>query len=131
VNKTKSYLEGSLDDGHDEGQGRGVDEVDELGLEQGGQARRRLFGRILERFEQDGHDGLDFRVADHRADDLQGLGAGRLHFDVAVAQHFDQFGYDPWQAGRQLARSAVGHGSQQFHRSRFRSERTKQLQEIV
>lgn len=52
-----AILEGSLDDGHDEGQGGGVDEVDELGVQQRLQARLGPPGRISESVEQDGGNG--------------------------------------------------------------------------
>lgn len=52
-----AILEGSLDDGHDEGQGRGVDEVDKLGVQQRLQACLGLLGRIGQSVEQDGGNG--------------------------------------------------------------------------
>lgn len=52
-----AILEGSLDDGHDEGQGGGVDEVDKLGVEQRLQARLGPPGRIGQSVQQDGRDG--------------------------------------------------------------------------
>lgn len=52
-------LEGSLDDRHDEGQGRGVDEVHKLGVQQRLKAHLGLSGRISEGVEQDGRDGLE------------------------------------------------------------------------
>lgn len=52
-----AILEGSLDDGHDEGQGGCVDKVDKLGVEQRLQARLGPPGWISESVEQDGSDG--------------------------------------------------------------------------
>lgn len=50
-------LEGSLDNGHDEGQGRGINEVDKLGVQQGLQALLGLSGGIREGIQQDGGNG--------------------------------------------------------------------------
>lgn len=50
-------LEGSLDDGHDEGQGRGINEVDKLGVQQGLQALLGLPGRVRQGIQQDGGNG--------------------------------------------------------------------------
>lgn len=52
-----AVLEGSLYDGHDEGQRGRVDEVDELGVQQRLQARLCLPGGIGESVQQDGSDG--------------------------------------------------------------------------
>lgn len=52
-----AILEGSLDDGHDEGQGGGVDEMYKLGVEQRLQARLSPPGRISESVQQDGGNG--------------------------------------------------------------------------
>ena len=53
----RAILEGSLYDGHDEGQGGRVDEVDKLGVQQRLQTRLRPPGRISESVQQDGGDG--------------------------------------------------------------------------
>ena len=71
--------------------------MDELGIQQRRQTRGSLLGRILQGFQQNWNNGLNFRIADDRSDDLQSLSSGRLHFDVAVAQYFDQFGYNSGQ----------------------------------
>lgn len=52
-----AVLEGSLHDGHDEGQRGSVDEVDKLGVQQCLQTRLRLPGRVSEGVQQDGSDG--------------------------------------------------------------------------
>lgn len=52
-------LEGSLDDGHDEGQGGGIDEVYKLGVQQRLQASLGFSGWISESVQQDGGDGLE------------------------------------------------------------------------
>lgn len=52
-----AVLEGSLDDGHDEGQGGGVDEVYKLGVEQRLQARLGPLGRLSESVQQDRGNG--------------------------------------------------------------------------
>lgn len=54
---SRAILEGSLDDGHDEGQGWGVDEVDKLGVQQRLQTRLGPPGRISESVQQDGGNG--------------------------------------------------------------------------
>lgn len=52
-----AILEGSLDDGHDEGQGGGINEVYKLGVQQRLQACLGPPGRIGESVQQDGGDG--------------------------------------------------------------------------
>ena len=54
-----AILEGSLDDGHDEGEWGSVDEVDELGVQQCLQARLCLLGWIREGVQQDGGYGWE------------------------------------------------------------------------
>ena len=51
-------LEGPLHHGHDEGERGRVDEVHELGVEQGLEARAGLLRGIRQGLQQDGHDGL-------------------------------------------------------------------------
>lgn len=48
--------------------------MNELGLEQALQAVGRLVGGVLEGFQEHGDDGLDFRVLDDAADNLEGVG---------------------------------------------------------
>lgn len=52
-----TVLEGSLDDGHDEGQGWGINEVDKLGVQQGLQALLGLPGGVCQGIQQDRGDG--------------------------------------------------------------------------
>ncbi len=52
-----AILEGSLDDGHDEGQRWGVDEVDKLGVQQCLQASLSPPRWIRESVKQDGSNG--------------------------------------------------------------------------
>lgn len=52
-----AILEGSLDDGHDERQRGGVDEMYKLGVQQRLQARLSLLGWISESVQQDGGNG--------------------------------------------------------------------------
>lgn len=51
-----SILERSLNNRHDEGQGRRVNEVDELGVQQRLKARLGFPGRLRESIKQDGRD---------------------------------------------------------------------------
>ena len=91
-------LERALHHGHDEGQRRGVDEVDKLGVQEGLEAVAGLLRGVLERLEQGRDDGLDLRVADDRPDDLQGLGSGRLDLVVGVAEDLNQLRNDGREA---------------------------------
>lgn len=54
-----AVLKGSLNNGHNEGQGRGVNEVDELCVQQRLQARLGPFGGISQSVQQDGSDGWE------------------------------------------------------------------------
>ena len=52
-----AVLKGALNDGHDQSQGRSVDEVNKLGGQQLLQTKGGALGRLLQRLQQDGHDG--------------------------------------------------------------------------
>lgn len=56
---SSSVLERPLHHRHDEGQGRGVDKVHKLGLQQGLQAGGRLPGWVLEGIQQHWHNGCN------------------------------------------------------------------------
>ena len=96
-----------MHNGHDESQGRRVDEVDELCVQEGLQTMTGLLRRILESLQQGRNDGLDLGVPDDRPDDLQGLGSGSLDLVVGVAEDLDQLGDDGGQARRQLRQRAT------------------------
>ena len=53
----------------------------------------------LKCFEQNGNDGLDFRISDDATNDLEGLSSGLLNFVMRVAQDFNQFGDNGGKAG--------------------------------
>ena len=52
-----AVLKGALNDGHDQSQGRSVNEVNELGGQQLLQTQGGALGRLLQCLQQDGHDG--------------------------------------------------------------------------
>lgn len=52
-----TVLEGSLDNGHDEGQGWGINEVDKLGIQQSLQAFLGLPGGVRQGIQQDWGNG--------------------------------------------------------------------------
>lgn len=104
-----SLLQSTVDNGHDEREGRGIEIVLERCLEQCRQCLADVGGRVGERLHQSVLQCLDFGVAEHLAESLQRSIGSRLDLGVRVVDDSGQLRDDGRQRQRQLTRGTEGH----------------------
>ena len=88
--------------------------MDELCVQEGLKTHLGLVGGISERLKENWNQNLNFWVLDHGADLSESRVPSILYLGMGISQHLHQAGDDARETGRQLLRSAEGHGSEQL-----------------
>lgn len=99
-----TVLEGSLDDGHDEGEGRGINKVDKLGVQQGLQALLGLPGGVRQGIQQDRSNGC---MSKQRETGLRVYGNGKAARspDIEGSEEKGVRATAPWSPSPQVTSS--------------------------
>mmetsp|Transcript_12790 Transcript_12790/g.51049 ORF Transcript_12790/g.51049 Transcript_12790/m.51049 type:complete len:738 (+) Transcript_12790:1697-3910(+) len=106
--------EAAVEEGHDEGQRGRVDDVHEVGVDQGGEGGLRILLGIVQRLQQRRDVQLHLGVADDRGNVAQRALARLLNLLMRVGENLEERRHNLRQAHAQLARCTEGHCAEQL-----------------